>query len=358
MKNLLPFFALMLLAGSFSQCTRVPAQQKEKTTNAAAENIKSTPMAQAASALLATLDESQKQEATLPFDDDERSFWHFTPSPHRGLTWEKMNAVQREALTQLLRTSLSEQGLHKTKEIMAHELILRELEGRGADDRYRHPELYYVLLFGDPAAGEPWGWRFEGHHVSLNYTSVDDAVAVTPSFMGANPAEVPAGPQKGKRILAQEEDRARQLLAAFDDAQLDKILIMDKAPGDIVTGNDRKAIIEKKEGLPYTEMTADQQRLLRDLVEVYLGNMEAAIAAEQRRKIEAEGWEHIYFAWAGATEKGPGKAHYYRIHGPSLLIEYDNIQNNANHIHAVWRDLTNDWGEDLLRKHHEEKHGH
>ncbi len=343
-----------ILTLSSSNCSRVPAQQKEAPTptDAAAK----TPMAQAAQNLLATLNEAQRKEATLAFDDDERSFWHYTPSPHRGLTWEKMDAAQRKALTKLLETGLSKQGLQKTQEIMALELILRELEGRGPDDRYRHPELYYVLIFGDPAAEDPWGWRFEGHHVSLNYTSVDDQVAVTPAFMGSNPAEVPSGPQKGKRVLAQEEDMGRKLLAAFDDEQLKKVIIADKAPQEIITGNERKAMMEKQEGLAFGDMTKAQQQLLRDLLQVYLGNMESSQAAEQLRKIEQKGWDKLYFAWAGETVKGPGKAHYYRIHGPSVLIEYDNIQNNANHIHAVWRDLDNDFGEDLLRKHHEEKH--
>ncbi len=355
MRFFFPFCFLYFLA--FSGCKRLPAQPTN--TDKAIEAKPMTSMALAAHSFLATLDETQKKEATLPFDDEERFFWHYTPAPHRGLTWEKMDDDQREALMQLLRTGLSAQGLQKTREIMALELILRELEGRQADDRYRHPELYYVLIFGDPASEAAWGWRFEGHHVSLNYTSVEDQVAVTPAFFGANPAEVPSGPQKGKRILRQEEDRARQLLASFDDKQLQKVLIADQAPGDIVTGNKRKAILEKREGLPYSAMTQAQQALLRDLVQVYLNNMESSLAARQLKKIEDQGWEGLYFAWAGETERGPGKAHYYRIHGPTLLIEYDNTQTNANHIHTVWRDLTgDDFGEDLLRKHYEEKHGH
>ena len=345
-------FALLIL--SASNCSRVPQQESQQRK----ESMKSTnsSMAQAAQVFLQSLNEEQHKEATLPFEDDERSFWHFTPSPHRGLTWEKMNTEQREALTQLLQTGLSEQGLHKTQEIMALELVLRELEGRGSDDRYRHPELYYILVFGEPTSGAPWGWRFEGHHLSLNYTSVDDQVAVTPAFLGANPAEAPSGPHKGKRVLAQEEDLARQLLAAFDESQLKEVIIADKAPKDIVTGVQRKVMMENQEGLAYAEMTSDQQKKLRALIQVYLDNMEPSIAAEQLQKIEQHGLDKLYFAWAGATEKGPGKAHYYRIHGPSVLIEYDNIQNNANHIHSVWRDLKNDFGEDLLRRHHEEKH--
>lgn len=174
--------------------------------------------------------------------------------------------------------------------------------------------------------------------------------------MGANPAEVPAGPQKGKRVLAAEEDLARKLLASFDAGQLKEVIIADKAPDEIVTGNDRKAMLEKQEGLKYQLMNQEQQQLLQNLVQNYLDNMEPSAAKEQTARIAAEGWDNVYFAWAGETEKGPGKAHYYRVHGPSLLIEYDNIQTNANHIHAVWRDLKNDFGEDLLKDHHVNHH--
>ncbi len=314
-----------------------------------------SPMAKAAMELIQTLNQDQQKQATLPFDDEERSSWHFTPSPHRGLTWEKMNSNQQQAMTRLLATGLSKKGLSKTREIMALEGVLRDLEGREKDDRYRHPELYYFMLFGQPG-DEPWGWRFEGHHVSLNYTSVSNKLSVTPAFMGANPAEVPHGPEKGKRVLAEEEDLARKLLASFSQNQLSQVLIADKAPAEIVTGMDRKAILVNREGLKYQQMDANQQQLLRTLVQNFLDNMEAGLAGEQLNKIEAEGWENIYFAWAGELKRGTGNAHYYRVHGPSLLIEYDNIQNNANHIHTVWRDLSNDFGEDLLRKHHETKH--
>ncbi len=318
-------------------------------------NSSQSPMTQAALDLIQTLDQDQQKQATLPFDDEERSSWHFTPSPHRGLIWETMSSNQRQALTRLLSTGLSEKGLGLTREIMALEGVLRDLEGREKDDRYRHPELYYFMLFGQPG-DEPWGWRFEGHHLSLNYTSVSNKVSVTPAFMGANPAEVPTGPEKGKRVLAKEEDMARELLASFSPDLLKQVLIADKAPAEIVTGMDRKAILDIREGLKYQQMDPNQQQLLRALVQNYLNNMEVTIAKEQLNKIEAEGWDNIYFAWAGELERGPGKAHYYRLHGPGLLIEYDNIQNNANHIHTVWRDLTNDFGEDLLRKHHETKH--
>lgn len=313
------------------------------------------PMEKAAKALVATLNTDELDQATLPFDDDERSSWHFTPSPHRGFTWEKMNSTQREAMLNLLLTGLSKQGLEKTKEIMALEGVLHVLEERPDGDKYRHPELYYFMMFGEPGPN-PWGWRFEGHHVSLNYTSIGDKLSVTPAFMGANPAEVPKGPEKGKRVLAAEEDMARALLMGFTPEQLKTVMIADKAPEEIVTGMDRKAMMGEPEGMSYKDMSNEQQQQLRGLVQLYLNNMESSIAEEQKAQIEADGWDNIYFAWAGEMERGTGKAHYYRIHGPSLLIEYDNIQNNANHIHTVWRDLKNDFGEDLLKHHHDHQH--
>jgi len=339
----------------WKQTTDAEPSEKLQTEHNSAAPAAQQPMIDAAKALMATLNADEKAQATLPFEDQERSSWHFTPSPHRGFTWEKMNTKQREAMLNLLSTGLSQQGLDKTKEIMALEAVLKELEGRAADDRYRHPELYYFMLFGEPG-NEPWGWRYEGHHVSLNYTSVGDELSVTPAFMGANPAEVPSGPHKGKRVLAAEEDRARELLAAFDQQQLETVLIADQAPEEIVTGMDRKAMMGEQEGLSYGDMSHSQQQLLRKLVQLYLDNMESSVASEQLKQIEAESWDNIYFAWAGETERGTGKAHYYRVHGPSLLIEYDNIQNNANHIHTVWRDLKNDFGEDLLKKHHDHQH--
>ena len=350
--------SLLVLVGlTFFVWLESKHSKAKKVSQAAvvSEEIAKSDMAQAALDLMATLDQGQKKEAMLPFDDDERSFWHFTPSPHRGLTWEKMSNAQRNALTKLLETGLSKKGLEKTREIMALEEILREIEGREPGDRYRHPELYYFMLFGEPG-DHPWGWRFEGHHVSLNYTSVSNRLSVTPAFMGANPAEVPSGPQKGKRVLSAEEDLARELLASFDGSQLEQVIIADKAPKEIVTGMDRKAMMAKQEGLMYRDMSSNQQKLLHNLIRIYLDNMESSLAKDQLSRIEADGWDNISFAWAGETERGPGKAHYYRIHGPSILVEYDNIQNNANHIHTVWRDLKNDFGEDLLKNHHQHQH--
>lgn len=220
-------------------------------------------------------------------------------------------------------------------------------------------ERYHVSIFGTPGPEAPWGWRVEGHHLSLNFSSVTDSlVATTPSFMGANPALVPSGPKAGLRLLAAEEDLARTLLSTFTDAQRAKAILPGKAPDEIVTGVARTAELEPIDGLPMAEMDATQQALLMRLVEEYVHNMRDDLAAAQMQKIREAGVEQLHFAWIGDTERGIGHPHYYRIHGPTLLIEYDNTQNNANHIHTVVRDLTGDWGEDLLRKHYEESPHH
>jgi hypothetical protein len=213
-----------------------------------------------------------------------------------------------------------------------------------------------VTIFGPPSKDAPWGWRFEGHHLSLNYTSVTDELAATPAFFGANPAEVPRGDRKGWRLLAAEEDRARALLGLLDDAQRAQAVIATAAPRDVITGADRHARLERFEGLPASAMTPAQRDTLLRLVEEYVHNMPPDVAAAQWAKMEEAGLDKLHFAWAGSARRGEG--HYYRIHGPTLLIEYDNTQNDANHVHSVWRDLDDDFGEDLLRKHYDENGHH
>jgi hypothetical protein len=199
---------------------------------------------------------------------------------------------------------------------------------------------------------QPWGWRLEGHHLSLNFSAVtSELVATTPAFLGTNPATIPFGKDRGKRILAQEEDLAFKLLNSFSREQRTQAIIATTAPRDIITGNDRKARMERFEGLPYSAMNALQQGLFLQLIGEYINNMREEIAQKQFARISGAGFERIHFAWAGMTE--PGLPHYYRIHGPTFLIELDNTQDRANHIHSVWRDFENDFGEDLLKRHYE-----
>lgn len=315
-------------------------------------------MQEAAEALLSTLSDEQRKTAQYPFDSDERQGWNFIPIPgkRKGMKIKDMSASQRTATHRLLQSVLSAQGYLKATSIQQLEQVLGVLEDNPV---YRDPEQYFVTIFGKPASGEPWGWRFEGHHMSLNFSSVDMGIAVTPVFWGSNPAQVPEGPFTGWRVLHEEIDIARSLMRTFTEEQLPQVVISDEAPRDIITGNSREAKLEEKEGLAYMQMTAIQRRLLWSLLEVYAHNLKSEIADTQLEKIKANGIDSLRFAWAGSQD--PDSAHYYRIHGPTTLIEYDNTQNNANHIHTVWRDLTDDFGRDLLRMHYDHTapdHGH
>ena len=329
-----------------------PNVENQVAAKAAVErNPPVSAMAKSAVALTEGLNADQLAKMQMPFDSDERFNWNYVPLERKGLTIEEMNQDQRALAMKLLRTGLSDQGMEKAQAIMQLENVLRELEGRGSDDHYRHPERYYLSLFGDPAGEAPWGWRLEGHHLSLNFSSVTGEVTATPAFFGSNPATLPRGNYPGNDVLRQEEEKGRALLMSFNEAQRKSAIIAEKAPGDIITGNNRKVSLENREGLGYPGMTPLQQAGLVELIKVYLNNMEPGIAAKQWAQILEDGVENLKFAWAGGSEKGQG--HYYRIQGPGILIEYDNTQNDANHIHTVWRDLRNDFGEDLLKRHYE-----
>lgn len=325
----------------------VPALQGAATGSAGKE------MANAAEDFLTALSDDQRARASFSFGDDERLNWHFVPRQRRGLSFGDMDEGQRELVWDLLGTGLSAQGTHKVDDIISLELVLRELGGNPA---IRDPELYFVSIFGDPSGNDPWGWRFEGHHVSLNYTAVDGApVAWAPAFLGANPAEVQGGSQAGLRALASEEDLARALVRSLDEDQRRQALVNDQAPSDILTGSAREVDPLEPAGISVDELRPEQVGQLLRLMDEYLGRMSDDLAANRRARIEASGLDRITFAWAGSLE--PGEPHYYRIQGPSFLVEYDNTQNGANHIHSVWRDFDGDFGRDLLREHYE-AHAH
>jgi hypothetical protein len=311
-------------------------------------------MAAAAGKLLAALDADQRKAATFDFKSDERPNWFFIPKVRQGLTLGKMNKEQRLLALALLHSGLSDHGFTKATNIISLESILKELEGpRGT--MIRDPELYYVSIFGTPAAKGTWGWRVEGHHLSANFTIVNgELFAGTPLFMGTNPAEVRQGPRKGLRILADEEDTARTLLKSLDADQLKLAVIDTKAPADVLTGNKRKVTPLPDEGITGAKLNADQKAKLKAVVLAYVNRLRGELATGDMATIEKTGWDKVQFAWAGGPEKGD--RHYYRVQGPTFLLEYDNTQNDANHVHAVWRDFNNDFGEDLLRKHYREAH--
>jgi Protein of unknown function (DUF3500) len=298
----------------------------------------------AARALLAAFDEAGARSLALPWDSDARRRWYYTPRRRAGVALGDMGGAQAAATRALLAVVLSQRGRDKVEDILTLEGILGRVEGNPG---VRDPGRYHVMLFGAPSPDAPWSWRFEGHHLSINVTQVGDAVASTPAFFGANPARVHSGPRAGMRVLAAEEDVARALFATLTEAQWTRARIAERAPDDLVTGNDPRARLARFEGLPASELTDDQRARLWDLVEVYTGNLHPVLARAHRARIERAGVGQLHIAWAGSRE--PGRAHYYRVHGPTHLIEYDN--RGGNHIHAVFRDLEGDFGEDLLAQH-------
>jgi hypothetical protein len=303
-------------------------------------------LAKAAAAWLGALDDGQRREATYALTDEERENWHFVPRSRQGLPLARMNPAQRTLARELVAAGLSERGLLTTDAIIALEDVLFTIEGASRRDR----GLYYFTVFGEPGPAAPWGWRIEGHHLSVNFLVAGDKVSATPQFFGANPAEVRIDhAQKGRRALAAEEDQGRGLMLSFSAEQQRVALLSSRVPDDILTGNDRVARLAAPAGLAYSAMSSDQQARLRALVEVYAGRLRPEIAAAELQRIADQGWNTVHFAWAGAT--APGQAHYYRIHSPHFVIEYDNTQNQANHIHTTWRNFEGDFGRDLLREH-------
>ena len=309
-------------------------------------------MSEAANRFLASLTPEQKAQATFQFTDDERLNWHFIPRVRKGLPIRDMTPAQKHLAEALMSAGLSQQGYIKAVTIMSLEDILRMQEqGKGPE---RDPEKYYFSVFGTPSPDGTWGYRVEGHHVAQNYTVVNGRLAGSPSFFGANPAEIKEGPRRGLRTLAGEEDLARSLVKSLEPEQ-QKVAIVDQtAYKDILTMASRKAALEgQANGITAAKMKPKQFEMLMALVEEYARNMPEQIADAREEQIRKAG-KNIYFAWAGSTE--PGQGHYYRVQAPTFLIEYDDTQNNANHIHSVWRDYNGDFGLDLLAMHYQTSH--
>ncbi len=310
----------------------------------------------AATALLNSLDKEQLQMINIPIDNDERRTWYFTPISRCGLRLKDMTEPQRALAMNLLKATLSEQGSQKAIAIMQLEIILKELENSPTENERRDPLKYYFSIFGKPSTSSIWGWRIEGHHVSLNFTSDGKKIASgTPLFMGTNPGIVPSGEHKGYQIQKGEANLAFELLNSFDADQEKKAIYSTTAPYEMITENSKKVGYLKDEGIAFSELNSDQQKLLMKIITTYVANYPIGFADEFMKKIEKAGLDKIKFAWSGDKVYG-GKGHYYRIQNDVLLIEYDNVQNQANHLHTVVRDLTNDFGEDILRNHYLKEH--
>ncbi|WP_321475197.1 DUF3500 domain-containing protein [uncultured Paludibaculum sp.] len=315
---------------------------------------------------LASLTPEQRAAVVFPFEDDERFFWHYIPSadipkryerPRKGLTLSEMSPHQKALASALLSAGLSQQGFIKTTTIMSLEDILRIMEKDTAGRR--NPERYHFSIFGEPSATGTWAYRIEGHHVSLHFTVVKGKATGNPTFLGSNPGEVKEGPRAGLRVLGAEEDKGRALMTALSPDQRKVALVAEKAYADILTERSRKAALTgQPSGLIESKMTADQRKLLATLIDEYIENLPGELAEQRRQRVKEAG-QTVYFAWAGEVEKG--RPHYYRVQSPTFLIEYDNTQNNANHIHSVWRDFEDDFGVDLLKEHYAsaaKEHGH
>jgi len=309
-------------------------------------------MAETAKAFLASLDPEQRARATFQFQDEERFDWHFIPKERKGLPFKEMTAEQKHLAHALLSAGLSQRGYIKAVSIMSLEDVLRILEnGKGP---VRDPERYFFSIFGDPSETGTWGYRVEGHHISQNFTIVNGKVQDAPSFFGANPAEVREGPRKGLRVLGREEDLGRAFIQSLTAGQKKTAIVSADAPGEILTGASRKAALTgQPSGIAASKLTAQQRELLQNLLDEYCNNVPEQVAQVREEQIKKAGG-NLYFAWAGGEQVG--EPHYYRIQSPAFLIEYDDTQNGANHIHTVWRDIDGDFGVDLLKEHYQASH--
>ena len=338
MKKLIVAAAVVLLAG-------IGGAAVASSRSAAA-------MSSAAQKWLDALSAEQRGRASFGFDSEERQRWHFIPNEsfaRKGVAFKEMSEPQRALAHTLIKTGLSAKGYLAATTIMELEKVLQEIEG--PQRRFpRDPEVYWVTVFGTPGDKQAWGWRLEGHHLSVRFDVVGGSMtASSPAFFGSNPAEVRQGPQKGARVLADEEDAARALLDQLDASQRAAAIVQPTAPTDIVTMVVPAVEPLSPPGIQMTALSKPQRDALLKLIDVYVGKMAPDVAAERMARVNKAGLDKVTFAWAGATERG--QKHYYRVQGPTFLIEYDNTQNDGNHIHSVWRDFNGDFGRDLLREH-------
>lgn len=346
-----------LLAQQKATVAERPAAQTPANASPAAAKAKARPRsAQAqpiarAKAFLATLNDAERQRATLAYDSEQRVAWHFVPLESRkGLPLMDMTAEQQTSARALLRSVVSQLGYDKATTIMLLEGILLKLEGPQRAN-VRNPEKYYFTLFGQAAKGETWGLSIEGHHLSLNFSLEGNKIVdSTPQFMGSNPAELRSsfGEQfpKGLRVLADEELVGFELVQSLDEKQLSAAMLPGEVPQEIRGAGQPQPVIAPAEGISAAQLNSEQRELLKKLIEAYSKKMRPGVAKQRWALIEEAGFENVKFAWSGALK--PGIGHYYRIQGKTFEIEFINVQadaegNPANHIHCVWRDLQGDF---------------
>lgn len=304
-------------------------------------------MATAAESFLAALSAEEKAKASFDFEAPGRMEWHFIPKDRTGLPIKAMAPKQRELAHALLKTGLSATGYEKATLIMKLESVLAEME---KDPVKRDPEKYWFSVFGVPSASGNWGWKVEGHHISLNFTIVNgNLIATSPSFLGSNPGDVREGSMKGTRVLGKEEDAGRSFLLSLSPEQQATAVFDQTAPPEIVTGPTTKVEPLAPVGVKASSLNPKLQRQLFSLLQMAAGTLSPILAQERMARVKAAGVEKLGFGWAGGTKLGDPQ--YYRISGPTFVFEYDNTQNKANHVHTVWRDFDRDFGRDLLREH-------
>jgi hypothetical protein len=365
-KRALPHLAVAVGAAVFAVITSEASSHgrspdaAEKAAKEARTAKAARDMAKAAEAFLASLTAEQRGKAVYSFDSAERENWHFVPRTRNGLPFKDMTPEQRAKAEALIRTGLSARGWTAARTIIDLEHVLRYMEN---NNQGRDSTNYFVTVFGTPGTGNaPWGWRFEGHHLAINVTLANGSVAATtPMFFGANPGEVridvpnaPQAPKKGTRALAAREDLGRRLFQSLTAEQKKTALLADKAYSDIQTGNRKQIDPLTPEGVSVKTFNKDQQKIVRDLLDDYVGVMVPDIGKDRRDRAMKAGIDKIHFAWAGSGE--PGQGHYYRLQGPTFLLEYDNTQNDANHVHSAWRDFAGDFGRDVLAEHRAAAH--
>ncbi|MGF1525390.1 MAG: DUF3500 domain-containing protein [Candidatus Competibacterales bacterium] len=306
-----------------------------------------------ATALLARLDDPALVRILLAVTDRWRDDWHYTPRRRPGLTLGEMDDGQRGALWALLEVALSQQGLVKAKEVIETEAILADITG---NRRFRDPDNYALVFFGDPRRGPSWTMRFEGHHLSLTFGVVDDVlVDFSPAFYGANPAVAPPRhPKAGFQALEAERSLGFELINRLAPELRDRAILAERSLGNIVAGPGREDALRQRQGVAVGALDPTNRELARQLLGVYLDNAQAPWVQRQRDAIAQVGFDNFYFAWAGS--RTPDAPHYYRLHGPGLLIEYDNTQNGANHIHSVLHQLRQG-AFDPLAAHYHRDHG-
>jgi hypothetical protein len=308
-----------------------------------------------AKTFLSSLSPELRSRAQFTMDDAERFSWHFVPMERKGPTFRDFNEAQTAAAKDLLKASLSEMGYQKATAITQLENILKVIENRAAEDHHRDPLNYHFSFFGTPSTDKAWGWRFEGHHISINFALIGNRmVSSTPSFFGTNPGIVLSGPEKDKQVLKQEAELGFALLNALTNEQRKTAVFSVTAPAEIITVTNREVENLKPDGISFSALTEDQKKIFTKLLNIYVSNYQFDFSETLMKKITQTGMDKLSFGWAGSLV--PGAGHYYRIQGPTLLIEYDNTQNNANHAHTVVRDLTNDFAKDILKEHYQQEH--